>query len=205
MTTIKQTTLPYDYNALEPYVSAETLAYHYDKHHSGYVDKLNKLIDGTSYAGLSLEDIVVKARENAAIDILNNALQAWNHSFLWESMSPNGGNVPDGRIKELIEDGFGDLDTFRNRFREAALSHFGSGWVWLVLDGQRLRILTTVNADSPVGTQMLPLLTLDVWEHAYYIDYRNKRAEYVDNFLDKLVNWKFAAANLRDVESRKAA
>ena len=205
MTTIKQTTLPYDYNALEPYVSAETLAYHYDKHHSGYVDKLNKLIDGTSYAGLSLEDIVIKARENAAIDILNNALQAWNHSFLWESMSPNGGNVPDGRIKELIEDSFGDLDTFRNRFREAALSHFGSGWVWLVLDGQRLRILTTVNADSPVGTQMLPLLTLDVWEHAYYIDYRNKRAQYVDNFLDKLVNWKFAAANLRDVESRKAA
>lgn len=205
MTTIKQTTLPYDYNALEPYVSAETLAYHYDKHHSGYVDKLNKLIDGTSYAGLSLEDIVIKARENAAIDILNNALQAWNHSFLWESMSPNGGSVPDGRIKELIEDSFGDLDTFRTRFREAALSHFGSGWVWLVLDGQKLRILTTVNADSPVGTHMVPLLTLDVWEHAYYIDYRNKRAPYVDNFLDKLVNWKFAAANLRDVETRKAA
>jgi len=205
MMTITQSTLPYDYAALEPYISAETLSYHFDKHHRGYVDKLNKLIEGSSYAGLSLEDIVIKARENADIDILNNALQAWNHAFLWESMSPNGGNVPEGRIKELIEESFGDLQTFRNRFREAALSHFGSGWVWLVLDGPRLRIMTTVNADSPLGTHMVPVLTLDVWEHAYYIDYRNERARYVETFLDKLVNWKFAAANLRNVEVRKAA
>ena len=203
--TIMQSTLPYDYKALEPYISAETLSYHYDKHHRGYVDKLNKLIDGTSYAGLSLEDIVSTARENADIDILNNALQVWNHAFLWESMSPNGGSVPEGRVKELIEDSFGDLQTFRDRFKEAAVSHFGSGWVWLVLDGPRLRILTTVNADSPVGTHMLPVLTLDVWEHAYYVDYRNERARYVETFLDKLVNWKFAAANLRDREVRKAA
>lgn len=203
--TIMQSTLPYDQNALEPYISAETLSYHYDKHHRGYVDKLNKLIEGTPYAGLSLEDIVIKAREDAAIDILNNALQAWNHAFLWESMSPNGGATPDGRIKELVEDGFGDLDTFRKRFRAAALSHFGSGWVWLVLDGPKLRILTTGNADSPIGTRMVPLMTLDVWEHAYYIDYRNERVRYVDTFLDKLVNWKFAAANLRNVETRKAA
>lgn len=203
--TIMQSTLPYDQNALEPYISAETLSYHYDKHHRGYVDKLNKLIEGTPYAGLSLEDIVIKAREDAAIDILNNALQAWNHAFLWESMSPNGGATPDGRIKELVEDSFGDLDTFRKRFRAAALSHFGSGWVWLVLDGPKLRILTTGNADSPIGTRMVPLMTLDVWEHAYYIDYRNERVRYVDTFLDKLVNWKFAAANLRNVETRKAA
>lgn len=203
--TIMQSTLPYDQNALEPYISAETLSYHYDKHHRGYVDKLNKLIEGTPYAGLSLEDIVIKAREDAAIDILNNALQAWNHAFLWESMSPNGGATPDGRIKELVEDSFGNLDTFRKRFRAAALSHFGSGWVWLVLDGPKLRILTTGNADSPIGTRMVPLMTLDVWEHAYYIDYRNERVRYVDTFLDKLVNWKFAAANLRNVETRKAA
>jgi len=203
--TIMQSTLPYDQNALEPYISAETLSYHYDKHHRGYVDKLNKLIEGTPYAGLSLEDIVIKAREDAAIDILNNALQAWNHAFLWESMSPNGGATPDGRIKELVENSFGDLDTFRKRFRAAALSHFGSGWVWLVLDGPKLRILTTGNADSPIGTRMVPLMTLDVWEHAYYIDYRNERVRYVDTFLDKLVNWKFAAANLRNVETRKAA
>lgn len=203
--TIMQSTLPYDQNALEPYLSAETLSYHYDKHHRGYVDKLNKLIDGTPYAGLSLEDIVIKAREDAAIDILNNALQVWNHAFLWESMSPNGGSAPEGRIKALVEESFGDLDTFRKRFSDAALSHFGSGWVWLVLDGSRLRILTTGNADSPVGTHMVPLMTLDVWEHAYYIDYRNERVRYVDTFLDKLVNWKFAAANLRSVETRQAA
>jgi Fe-Mn family superoxide dismutase len=200
-----QSTLPYEQNALEPYISAETLSYHYDKHHRGYVDKLNKLIDGTPYAGLSLEDIVIKAREDAAIDILNNALQVWNHAFLWESMSPNGGSTPEGRIKELVEESFGDLNTFRKRFKDAALSHFGSGWVWLVLDGPKLRILTTGNADSPVGTHMVPLMTLDVWEHAYYIDYRNERVRYVDAFLDKLINWKFAAANMRKVNSRKAA
>lgn len=203
--TIMQSTLPYEQNALEPYISAETLSYHYDKHHRGYVDKLNKLIEGTPYAGLSLEDIVIKAREDAAIDILNNALQVWNHTFLWESMSPNGGSMPEGRIKQLVEENFGDLDTFRKRFTDAALSHFGSGWVWLVLDGPKLRILSTGNADSPVGTHMVPLMTLDVWEHAYYIDYRNERARYVDTFLDKLVNWKFAAANLRGIENRKAA
>jgi Fe-Mn family superoxide dismutase len=200
-----QSTLPYDQSALEPYISAETLSYHYDKHHRGYIDKLNKLIDGTPYAELSLEDIIVQAREDAAVDILNNALQAWNHAFLWESMSPNGGSKPDGRIKELVEDSFGDLKTFRDRFKKAALSHFGSGWVWLVLDGAKLRILTTANADSPVGTRMVPLMTLDVWEHAYYIDYRNDRTGYVDTFLDKLVNWKFAATNLVNVEARNAA
>ena len=203
--TIIQSALPYDRGALEPYISSQTMSYHYDKHHHGYVDKLNKLIDGTSYAGLSLEDIVIKGRENGAISILNNGLQVWNHAFLWESMSPNGGATPDGRIKELVEESFGDLDTFRKQFRDAALSHFGSGWIWLVLDGSKLRILTTGNADSPVATRMVPLMTLDVWEHAYYIDYRNERARYVNVFLDNLINWKFAAANLRNVEIKKAA
>ena len=203
--TIAQTPLPYDFNALEPYISADTLSFHYGKHHRGYVDKLNRLIDGTAYAELALEEIVVKARDEANVGILNNALQAWNHTFLWESMSPNGGGIPDGRIKELVEENFGNIETFRKRFRDAALSQFGSGWVWLVLDGHKLKILTTGNADSPVGTRMLPLLTLDVWEHAYYIDYRNERAKYVDAFLDKLINWKFAAANMRNADTRKAA
>ncbi len=203
--TIKLSNLPYDQDALEPHISAETLSYHYDKHHRGYVDKLNKLIDGTPYAGLSLENIVTKAREEAAIDILNNAQQVWNHTFLWESMSPNGGAAPNGRIKELVEESYGDFDTFKKQFRDAALSHFGSGWVWLVLDGTKLTILTTGNADSPVATHLFPLMTLDVWEHAYYIDYKNKRASYVDTFLDKLVSWKFAAANLQNVEKSKAA
>lgn len=188
--------LPYERDALEPYVSAETLSFHYDKHHRGYVDKLNALIEVTSFEGLTLEEIIVKARETAEIDILNNASQAWNHAFLWESMSPNGGYKPSGQIKEMIENDFGDLDGFKDRFRKAALSQFGSGWAWLVRDGQNLRILTTGNADSPIGTEMTPLLTLDVWEHAYYLDYKNERKRYIDAFLDRLINWRFAEANV---------
>lgn len=200
-----QSNLPYDYNALEPYVSEKTLRFHYDKHHKGYVDKLNKLIEGTDYADLPLEELITRARGEARIDILNNAQQAWNHAFLWESMAASGETSPDGRIKELIENSFGDVATFKQQFREAALSLFGSGWVWLVQQGDELRILPTGNADSPVGTQLTPLLVLDVWEHAYYLDYQNERARYVDAFLNKLMNWKFAASNLRESAVRKAA
>ena len=200
-----QSNLPYDYDALEPYVSEKTLRFHYDKHHKGYVDKLNKLIEGTKYADLSLEDLINKARGEAKIDILNNAQQAWNHSFLWESMAASGETAPDGRIKELIERSFGDVATFKQQFRDAATGQFGSGWVWLVQEGDELRILATGNADSPVGTQLTPLLVLDVWEHAYYLDYQNERARYVDAFLNKLINWKFAASNLREARARRAA
>jgi len=200
-----QSNLPYDYDALEPYVSEKTLKFHYDKHHKGYVDKLNKLIVGTEYADLSLEELISRARGEAKIDILNNAQQAWNHAFLWESMAASGEMSPDGRIKELIEHSFGDVATFKERFRTAALTLFGSGWVWLVQDGDELRILPTGNADSPVGTHLTPLLVLDVWEHAYYLDYQNERARYVDAFLNKLINWKFAASNLREVRASKAA
>ncbi len=203
--TIALPKLPYEQDALEPYVSAKTLSFHYDKHHRAYVDKLNKLVADTPLQALTLEDIIVKAREQAEIDVLNNAAQAWNHAFLWESMSPNGASKPDGRIKEMIESEFGDLDGFKRRFRKAALSHFGSGWIWLVQDGATLRILTTGNADTPIGTHMTPLLTLDVWEHAYYLDYQNNRAAYTDAFLDKLINWKFAAANLAGSKTSKAA
>jgi len=203
--TVALSNLPYDLDALEPYVSAETLSFHYDKHHRGYVDKLSMLVEGTSFAGLSLEDIITKARETAEIDILNNASQAWNHAFLWESMSPSGGYKPSGQIEEMIENEFGDLETLKHRFMQAALSHFGSGWIWLVQDGSNLRILTTGNADSPIGTQMTPLLTLDVWEHAYYLDYKNERKRYIESFLDRLINWNFAASNLTDHEAHKAA
>lgn len=203
--TVIQSNLPYDYDALEPHMSAETLSYHYDKHHRGYVDKLNKLIAGTAYQGLSLEEIVAKARGNADIDILNNAAQAWNHAFLWESFSASGETEPEGEIVELIESSFGDVRTFKERFREAALSQFGSGWAWLVQDGPTLSIITTSNADSPVGTHLKPLLTLDVWEHAYYLDFKNERDRYVDTFLEKLINWKFAARNLTSIENRRAA
>lgn len=199
--TIVQEKLPYDLNALEPHISAETMSYHYDRHHRGYVDKLNKLIKGTAFEGLELEDIIDKARETANIDVLNNALQAWNHTFLWNSFSPNGGSEPNGRIAEMIDKDFGSMEAFKKKFREAALGLFGSGWVWLVEDAGMLRIITSGNADSPVKTRLQPILVLDVWEHAYYIDYRNDRARYVDTFLDKLINWDFAATNLVGAES----
>jgi Fe-Mn family superoxide dismutase len=197
--------LPYDYDALEPYVSEQTLRLHYDKHHGGYVDKLNKLIDGTEFSDLSLEELICRARDRAQIDILNNAQQAWNHAFLWESMAASGETSPDGRIKDMIENSFGNVATFKEQFRNVALSLFGSGWVWLVQEGDELRILPTGNADSPVGTHLIPLLVLDVWEHAYYLDYQNERARYVDAFLNKMINWKFAAANLRETKASKAA
>lgn len=203
--TIALPRLPYEHDALEPHLSARTLSFHYDKHHRGYVEKLNKLIDGTPYEKLPLEDIISEARKNADLDILNNAAQSWNHTFLWQSMAPSGAEKPNGQIKELVEKSFGDLDSFRQRFRDAALSHFGSGWTWLVQDGLLLRILSTGNADSPIGTRTTPLLTLDVWEHAYYLDYQNNRAGYTDAFLDKLINWDFAAANLVDVAKGRAA
>lgn len=203
--TISQSKLPYDDSALEPYMSAETLSYHYGKHHRGYVDKLNRLILGTPYAILPLEEIITEARKNAAIDILNNAAQVWNHQFLWECFSPNSEVQANGRIKEMIERDFGDVVAFKEQFRDKAISHFGSGWVWLVQDGTKLSIVTTGNADSPVATHLTPLLTLDVWEHAYYLDYQNERDRYVDTFLEKLLNWKFAAANLVKADKKQAA
>ena len=195
---IKMPKLPYELNALEPCISAETMSYHYDRHHRGYVRKLNGLIEGTPYEGLDLEMIIKRSRTAADIDVFNNAAQAWNHAFLWDSMSPNGGGEPLGRISELVEESFGDFTAFRDEFAAKAAKLFGSGWVWLVEDNGSLRILPTANADSPVGTASAPLLVLDVWEHAYYVDYRNDRKKYVESFLDNLINWKFAAANLAD-------
>lgn len=188
--------LPYDMDALEPHVSAETLSYHYDKHHRGYIDKLNKRIEGTAYDGLPLERVIVKARNQADIDVLNNAAQAWNHDFLWKSMTPDGGGSPNGALKQLLDGAFKNTDGFRAEFKRAASSLFGSGWTWLVLERGQPKIMNTSNADSPVGTQIVPLLVLDVWEHAYYLDYQNERAKYIDTFLDKLINWDFAAQNL---------
>ena len=185
---IQESTLPYRYDALEPYVSARTLEYHHDKHHNGYIRKLNDLIEGTPYADLSLEDIIVRARSEARLDILGNAAQAWNHSFLWESMSPSGEAVPEGRIKQLVEESFGSIETFKSEFRDKALGLLGSGWVWLVENEGKLRVITTINADTPVGTALRPILVLDVWEHAYYLDYQNLRADYVEAFLDRLIN-----------------
>ena len=202
--TIKLPTLPYAMDALEPHISTETMEFHYGKHHRGYVDKLNKLIEGTRFEDLPLEQIIISAREQAEIDILNNAAQAWNHAFFWQCLSPKGQSEPVGRIRDLIEDEFGGIDKFKEDFRAAATSQFGSGWTWLVLDSGKLRIMSTTNADSPIGTDMTPLLTLDVWEHAYYLDYRNERARYVDAFLDRLIDWKFALDNVQVAEKGTA-
>ncbi|HNP37190.1 MAG TPA: superoxide dismutase [Woeseiaceae bacterium] len=188
--------LPYEPNALEPHISARTMQYHYGKHHKGYVAKLNKLIEGTKLEKLDLPDIIRSARDSANTAVLNNAAQAWNHEFLWNSMSPDGGKQPEGKLMDLIATEFGDIGGFKDEFKKAALGQFGSGWTWLVMDGKKLRITSTSNADSPVATDMQPLLTLDVWEHAYYLDYQNERPGYVTAFLENLVNWKFAAANL---------
>ncbi len=190
--------LPYDRDALAPHVSSDTLDYHYGKHHKAYVDKLNGAIEGTNYADLGLVEIIRRSKANGDTGVFNNAAQAWNHDFLWNSMSPDGGGVPEGRLAKLIEDAFGGLDGFRQAFKDAATSQFGSGWVWLVLDGDSVAVTKTPNADTPLTTEQKPLLTLDVWEHAYYLDYQNDRGGYVDTFLDKLINWKFASANLTE-------
>lgn len=197
--------LPYEMDALEPTISARTLSYHHGKHHQGYVNKTNARIEGTALDDLSLEDLIRDARVKADIALLNNAAQSWNHSFLWQSMSPNGGGEPSGRIKELVEEEFGSVERFQEEFKKAATSQFGSGWTWLVLDNGKLRILNTSNADSPVATHMEPLLTLDVWEHAYYLDHQNDRGAYVTAFLNDLINWDFAAANLKNSKLREVA
>lgn len=184
--------LPYENNALEPHISKETLEFHYNKHHAGYVSKLNAAIDGTDFANASLEDIV----KQASGGLFNNAAQTWNHTFYWNSLSPNGGGEPTGKLLEAINKAFGSVAKFKEEFSTAAAGNFGSGWTWLVqrADGG-LAIVNTSNAATPITGADKPLLTLDVWEHAYYIDYRNARPKYIEAFWN-LVNWEFAAGNL---------
>lgn len=192
--------LPYAKDALEPHVSAETLELHYEKHHRGYLDKLRKGIEGKPEAEKSLEDLI----QSASGDVFNNAAQVWNHSFYWMSMHPDGGGEPEeAAITGLIDSSFGSYDAFREAFADAANGEFGSGWAWLVRDpAGRLRVRSSSDADNPLRKNLVPLLTLDVWEHAYYVDYRNERARYVDAFLDHLLNWDFVAANLTLAFSR---
>lgn len=194
---IKLPALPYKADALEPYISETTIRFHYGKHHSGYVKKLNQMIQGTAYAGLSIEAIIQKTRDSAGeTGIFNNAAQVFNHTFYWNSMKPGGGGVPAGIIAEKINADFGSYDAFKKAFASEALSQFGSGWAWLVKDGDTLKIIKTANADTPIARGLIPLLTVDVWEHAYYLDYQNRRADYINAYLQNLVNWKFAETNL---------
>jgi Fe-Mn family superoxide dismutase len=189
--------LPYADNALDPVISANTIGFHYGKHHKGYVDNLNKLIEGTEFQGLSLEQIITEtAGKVDKTAIFNNAAQTWNHTFYWQSLKPKGGGEPPAALKQTIEASFDTLDACKKELVAAATTQFGSGWAWLVLDDGKLKVVKTGNADSPLVKGMKPLLTIDVWEHAYYLDYQNRRVDYVNAVLDKLINWNFAAENL---------
>ncbi len=187
--------LPYAADALEPHVSAETLGFHHGKHHKAYVDKLNAAIGGTKYEGQALEAIITASHEAADMGVFNNAAQIWNHTFLWNSMSPDGGGEPQGALAEAINASFGDLAGFREKFKASAMGQFGSGWTWLVSKGGALEIVSTGNAETPLTEGITALVTLDVWEHAYYLDYQNRRDAYIDAFLGELINWEFAAQN----------
>lgn len=190
--------LPYDNTALEPHVSARTLEFHHGEHHKKYVDTLNSLIAGTEFETQSLEDIILASSDDLAQQkIFNNAGQHWNHSFFWQCMTPNGGGQPNGELLERVQADFGSLDKFRQAFKTAAEGQFGSGWAWLTEDDGQLKIMTTSNADLPLTRGERALLTCDVWEHAYYLDYQNDRAKFVEVFLAKLVNWRFVEQQLK--------
>jgi Fe-Mn family superoxide dismutase len=191
-------TLPYDREALAPYISANTIDFHYGKHHKAYVDNINKLISDTDLAGTDLETIIKKtAGDVAKAGIFNNAAQVWNHTFYWQSIRNNGGGKPYGPIAEKISETWGSYDKFAEELKNAGITQFGSGWAWLVLDNGKLKITKTANADTPIAHGMQPVLTVDVWEHAYYLDYQNRRPDYLTTVIEKLINWDFANANLK--------
>jgi Fe-Mn family superoxide dismutase len=191
--------LPWAKDALEPYITAKTMGFHYDKHHRAYVDNLNKLLAGKAPpAKLSLESIITESAGKAeSTAIFNNAAQAWNHDFFWKSMKKGGGGLPKGALLDRIKTTFGSFDQFKAAFVASGAAQFGSGWVWLVAEGKVLKIVTTANADTPIAHGQKPLLTCDVWEHAYYLDYQNRRKDFLQAFLDHLANWDFAASQLK--------
>ena len=187
--------LPYAYDAFEPYISCRTLQIHHGKHHQAYVSKVNELVAGTPLANASL-DRIVKFSAGEQTALFNAAAQAWNHEFQWRCLIPAGGGVPEGALMQRIEADFGSYENFADLFQKAAIGHFGSGWIWLVADRRNLRITTTSNADTPIIREQVPLFTIDVWEHAYYLDYQNRRADYVSGIIKHLANWAFASATL---------
>ncbi len=189
--------LPYPDTALQPVISANTLSFHYGKHHKTYVDNLNNLVANTDLAGKSLEDIIrASAGQADKAAIFNNAAQVWNHMFYWHSLKANGGGEPSAALKQKIEASFGSVEACKKEFAQAALTQFGSGWAWLVVDNGKIAVAKTGNAETPITKNLRPLLTIDVWEHAYYLDFQNRRADYANAILDKLINWDFTEANL---------
>ena len=190
--------LPYPGNALEPVISEETLSFHHGKHHKSYVETLNQLVAGTPFAKLSLQEVILRtAGDEQHSAIFNNAAQAWNHAFFWHCLTAKGGDAVPAPLEAKIRSSFGNLASLKREFAKAAIEQFGSGWAWLVMDGSDLRVLKTSNSDDPLPKRLKPLLTIDVWEHAYYLDYQNRRADYVKAVIDKLLNWEFATDNLR--------
>lgn len=199
--TFKLADLPYAKDALQPHISAETLDYHYGKHHQAYVNKLNELIPNTEYENLNLENIIVASAKKetnklTASSVFNNAAQVWNHTFYWHCLAPKGGHEPTGKLADAINQAFGSFEEFKDKFSKTAIATFGSGWAWLVKDKDgKLQIVSTSNAGTPMADGQSALLTCDVWEHAYYVDYRNARPKYVEAFWN-LVNWDFVKDNL---------
>jgi len=195
--TFELPSLPYADTALEPYYSAKTFSFHHGKHHKAYVDNLNKLLPGSPFENGSLEEIILAvAGDVTKAGFFNNAAQVWNHTFFWNCMTPGGGGAPSGALAAKIDAAFGSYEKFAEQFKAAAVGRFGSGWAWLVLDGGELKIMSTPNAETPMTGGKKALLTVDVWEHAYYLDFQNRRPDFVQTFLDHLVNWDFVAANL---------
>ncbi|MEO5764544.1 MAG: superoxide dismutase [Casimicrobiaceae bacterium] len=189
--------LPYADNALAPVISANTLSFHYGKHHKAYVDNLNKLVAGTEYESATLEKIIADTAGNAdKAGLFNNAAQIWNHTFYWNSLKGGGSGKPSGKLAQMIESDLGGFENFKKEFAATTVSQFGSGWGWLAVEGGKLKIVKTGNAEVPSTKGQKPLLTIDVWEHAYYLDYQNRRPDYVNALIDKLLNWDFAAENL---------
>ncbi len=189
--------LPYAYDALAPHISTSTLEFHHDKHHAAYVNNYNKAVEGTPHDSQPIEAVIKAIAGDASMQgIFNNAAQAWNHTFYWNSIKPGGGGAPTGELAQKIAADFGGYDKFVEAFKSAGATQFGSGWAWLVLDGGTLKVTKTGNADTPLTAGQVPLITMDVWEHAYYLDYQNRRPDYIDTFLNHLVNWDFAAQNL---------
>jgi superoxide dismutase, Fe-Mn family len=189
--------LPYPINALEPVISSQTLSFHHNKHHRAYVETLSKLVVGTELAGLPLEQIVTTtAARPERVSIFNNAAQAWNHAFYWKCLKPKGGGDPPLNLKEKMQSAFGSVEACKKVLVDSAVAQFGSGWAWLVVEAGNLKVVTTGNANDPLAQGLMPLLTIDVWEHAYYLDYQNRRADHVNAIVNELANWRFAADNL---------